>query len=105
MSVKLTYTKRNRDQHEALRRVHLLSDPTCSEFITRKIQRVKPNADEKDIEKIVSEKILKTLDKTIKERVHRELKSDSNYTRHFTENIYSELFSRLVLERERLGII
>jgi hypothetical protein len=105
MSIKLTYTKRYQDQHEVLHRVHSMSYPVCSEFITRKIQGVDTKANQKDIEKVVFEKIFKTLDKTIKERVYRELKSDSNYTRQFTENVFSQLFNRIVLERERLGVI
>ena len=106
MPVTLTFIKRYRDQQEVhLNRDHSLFYPTSQEFVKGKVHKVEKQVSRREIEKAISEKVFKTLDKTIEERVHKQLRLDSNYTMHLTEKIYSQLFNRIVLEKERLGEI
>lgn len=102
--INLAFIKMYRDQYQAhLHRTHSMFYPASLELITRKIQTVEKQVSREEVEKTISEKVFNRLDKTIEERVHKQLTLYSDYTRQLTENIYSQLFNRIVLERERLG--
>lgn len=95
----LTFTKRA-GREESVQRV---SPSLPMELVTKNIQRVEKQINREEIEKNIHETVVKKVDKTIETSIQKKLRVDSEYTRRLTENIYAQLFNRIVLERERVG--
>jgi hypothetical protein len=72
------------------------------EMVTKKTGKKRERVDVSEIERTVVQKVNKQLEQTVHRQFDRRLAHDSRDTRQLTENIYSRLLNRIVLEKERL---
>jgi hypothetical protein len=75
--------------------------PTPLEMVTKKVKKIE-QINLEEVEKIIYQKVSKQVEQTVHQWIDRRLAAGSRDTQQLTENIYSQLVSRIVLEKERV---
>lgn len=75
--------------------------PAAMEMVAKRNPKNPEPADLSEIERNVVQKVNKQVEQTVRLQFDRRLAHDSRDTRQLTDNIYSRLLNRIVLEKER----
>ena len=81
----------------------LRSGPPAMTYAVQPARQIVTEVDKAVLEQNVTQIVTKSLEKTVNETVRRELSWDSSDRIRLIEQIGSELYDRVVLERERRG--
>ncbi len=102
------YKKSRKIDHHSINEIIYISKElhhTALDLVTKKIKKGETQIDIEKIETTVTQNIsrclVQTMEKTINQRLEKHLAFNSRETSELTENIYSRLLNRIVLEKER----
>lgn len=83
-------------------KVHVPVVPAALERVSGKTKKIEKQLNIEEVEKTIYRKLFKQVEQTIRQGINKRLAFDSNETRKLTENIYSQIMNRLILEKERM---